>query len=214
MPMQRFTEASTPKWIGSIPSWSASGNRMGMITMMAEMLSMNMPTTMRMMLQTIRKESWPAGQGFDLSSHLIGHPAHRDDPGEQEGAGGDEEHDAGTERGAHQKRAQVPETEFAVDEETHRQAVGDRHPGGLGGGEDPGQDAAEHHHRHPERRKRPQDCPAERAVRPPAARPRTRRTPPRKRRDRRMLMPISAAAMRNPGTMPPTKSAAMEVSVT
>ena len=30
-----------------------------MITMMAEMLSMNMPTTMRMTLQTSRKESWP-----------------------------------------------------------------------------------------------------------------------------------------------------------
>ena len=30
-----------------------------MMTMMAEMLSMNMPTTMRITLQAIRKESWP-----------------------------------------------------------------------------------------------------------------------------------------------------------
>ena len=35
MPIQRLTEARTPKWTGSMPSCNASGKRMGMMTMIA-----------------------------------------------------------------------------------------------------------------------------------------------------------------------------------
>ncbi len=45
MPSARFTTMMVPKCTGSMPKWRATGTRIGASTMMAALVSMNMPMT-------------------------------------------------------------------------------------------------------------------------------------------------------------------------
>ena len=53
--MARFTVDRTPKWIGSMPSWVATGNMMGMKMYMAELASTKQPAIRKITLTISRK---------------------------------------------------------------------------------------------------------------------------------------------------------------
>ena len=55
MPKARLTIITMPKWIGSMPKCIATGTKMGASTMMAALVSMNMPMTNKAKLMPINK---------------------------------------------------------------------------------------------------------------------------------------------------------------
>ena len=151
MPSARLTTITRPKCTGSMPKCSATGANMGASTMMAALVSMNMPITNSAALMPSKNMAGRLQHLLQPVADGIGHAGARDQERKQPGVG-DDEHDH---RAAHhrlaQDRHQILELDLAVDHHAHQQRIEHRHRRGLGGREDAAVDAAQDDHRHQQR---------------------------------------------------------------
>src|SRR3546814_14057775 len=77
MPISMFTTMMMPRWIGSMPSFMAMGNRIGARIRMIAEGSMKLPATSRRMLTTIRAEERGVGKEGGSTCRSLWYPDHQ-----------------------------------------------------------------------------------------------------------------------------------------